>query len=93
MAKWLVCYDIEDDRIRSKIADFCLDKGLERVQYSVFLGTMNKTLARELGAQIRRQMGKHPGQVRFVPICEKDWKDSFRVQVGDYMGEKPSDGE
>ncbi|KAA0232341.1 MAG: CRISPR-associated endonuclease Cas2 [Armatimonadetes bacterium] len=89
--KWLVCYDIEKDSVRNKVADFCLDKGLERVQYSVFLGSMTRTLAKELGAQIRKRMGKNPGQVRFVPICEKDWRSSFRVQVGDHMGEKSSD--
>jgi CRISPR-associated protein Cas2 len=86
---WLVCYDIENDMVRKRVADFCLDKGLERVQYSVFLGRMNGTLARELSAQIRRKMGSHEGQVRFIPICVKDWEKSFKVQVGEHMGTDP----
>lgn len=90
--KWLVCYDIEDDRVRQKVADFCLDKGLERIQYSVFLGSMTHTLARDLAAQIRAKMGRNEGQVRFIPVCDKDWRQSFRIQVGQHMGEKPSDG-
>jgi len=91
--KWLVCYDIEKDSVRQKVADFCLDKGLERVQYSVFLGSMSRTHATDLAAQIRRKLGQNAGQVRFVPICERDWQQSFRVQVGQHMGEKPSEGQ
>ena len=90
--KWLVFFDIEKDSVRQKIADFCLDKRLERVQYSVFLGDMNQTLAFDLAAQIRRRMGDHPGQVRFIPICDRDWKKTFRIQIGNYMGVKPSNG-
>ena len=33
--KYLICYDIVDDRKRTKLAEFLLDYG-ERVQYSVF---------------------------------------------------------
>jgi CRISPR-associated endonuclease Cas2 len=33
-------YDIENDRIRRKVAEDCKDSGLERVQYSVFRGLM-----------------------------------------------------
>jgi CRISPR-associated endonuclease Cas2 len=33
---YLVCYDIEDDRLRLRIAKYLLRKGFERVQKSVF---------------------------------------------------------
>ena len=36
----LVIYDIEDDRIRLKISETCLDYGLVRIQFSAFLGTL-----------------------------------------------------
>jgi len=37
---WVV-YDITENSIRRKIANICLDKGLYRVQKSVFLGNLN----------------------------------------------------
>lgn len=40
MIRW-VLYDISDDRARGKVAKLCLRAGLQRVQYSVFLGTVS----------------------------------------------------
>jgi len=39
----LVVYDIPDDRVRGKVADICLDYGLDRIQYSAFLGDLQRT--------------------------------------------------
>lgn len=79
--KWIVVYDIESDRIRSRVADYCLDKGLERIQYSCFLGAMTNTLARELAAKCQKALGNEPGKVRLVPICEKDMANQIEIQV------------
>ena len=38
----LLVYDISDDRIRTKIADACLDYGLDRFQYSAFYGNISR---------------------------------------------------
>lgn len=78
---WIVVYDIESDRIRSRIADYCLDKGLERVQYSCFLGRMTNTLAKELAAKCAKALGKQPGKIRLVPICEKDLAGQIQIEV------------
>lgn len=83
--RWIVCYDIPSDRARTKIADFCLDKGLTRMQYSVFVGAMSKTHALELAAQARRRLGRQPGQIRFIPVCSRDWSESFKIQVGPHL--------
>lgn len=40
---YLVSYDIESDRLRKKIADRLLAEGLERIQYSVFIGPVKST--------------------------------------------------
>ncbi len=44
----LVIYDIEDDKIRLKISETCLDYGLVRIQFSAFLGTLNRNKREEL---------------------------------------------
>lgn len=51
-------YDIEDDRVRGKIADDCKDAGLERVQYSVFRGTLTRTHRSELIAKLTDRLGR-----------------------------------
>ena len=39
----LVSYDIEDNALRQKIANHIIDSGLERIQYSVYMGTIKET--------------------------------------------------
>jgi len=69
----LLVYDIPDDRARTKIADFCLDYGLDRIQYSAFFGELNRTQRRELMKKIGKRLGKRPGNIQLIPICQQDW--------------------
>jgi CRISPR-associated protein Cas2 len=39
----LVIYDIPHDGTRGKVADMCLDYGLDRIQYSAFTGQLTRT--------------------------------------------------
>ena len=41
MLYW-VMYDISDTKVRNKAVKACKNKGLYRVQKSIFLGTLNK---------------------------------------------------
>ena len=50
MLTW-VLYDIQKDKVRSKVAKLCLKAGIYRVQYSVFLGELDKTKRKELRSQ------------------------------------------
>ncbi len=70
--KCLLVYDIPSDRIRAKIADACLDYGLERIQYSAFLGELNHNRQEEIMQKVRRTLGKNAGNVQLFPICDKD---------------------
>ncbi len=70
----ILVYDIVDDRKRAKIADVCLDYGLDRIQYSAFVGWLIPAKQQELFTKIRRILGKSPGNVQLVPICADDWK-------------------
>jgi CRISPR-associated protein Cas2 len=71
--RYLLIYDIPHDGVRTKISDACLDYGLERIQYSAFLGELNKTHQRELWLQIARRIGKHAASVQLYPLDEKSW--------------------
>jgi CRISPR-associated protein Cas2 len=69
----LLVYDIPDDRKRGKIADACLDYGLDRIQFSAFLGSLLSTHQQELMLKVRKILGKKPGNIQLFPICADDW--------------------
>lgn len=69
----LLIYDIPHDGTRTKVADACLDYGLERVQYSAFSGELSHVHQRELLLQIKRRIGKHAANIQFFPLDEKSW--------------------
>ena len=83
--KTLVVYDISNDRARTKIADFCLDYGLDRIQYSAFLGDLAQTHQEELILKIGGRLGDLPGKVQLFSICEKDWRQRLEIiqEAGD----------
>jgi CRISPR-associated protein Cas2 len=81
MGHCLVVYDIVHDRTRTKIADICLDYGLDRIQYSAFVGKLVRTHQEELMCKLKRQLGKKAGNIQLYPICQKDWAERRVIDV------------
>jgi CRISPR-associated protein Cas2 len=75
IVRCLLIYDIPDDRQRTKIADACLDYGLDRIQYSAFCGKISRNHQEELFQKARRILGTKPGSIRLVSICATDWQN------------------
>ncbi|MCA9943101.1 MAG: CRISPR-associated endonuclease Cas2 [Ardenticatenaceae bacterium] len=71
----LLIYDIPDDRIRTKVADKCLDYGLDRVQFSAFSGNISRNLQEELFLQVTDLLSDEAGNIQLLPICGKDWSN------------------
>lgn len=84
----LVIYDIPDDRARTRVADACLDYGLQRVQWSAFVGELNSTYQRELLLKIRTVLGKKAASVRLLPINETLWQQQQIIEQGDLYGNR-----
>ncbi len=61
--KTLVLYDISSDKERKKIADLCLDYGLERNQKSVYLGELNQWLNTQLVKELRAKIPKSKSSI------------------------------
>jgi CRISPR-associated protein Cas2 len=74
----LVVYDIPDDRKRTKVADACLDYGLDRIQYSAFSGDLAVSQQGELMLKLKKLLGRKAGNIQLFPMCAKDW-DARRV--------------
>jgi CRISPR-associated protein Cas2 len=73
----VLIYDIENDRLRTRIADACMDYGLERIQLSAFFGKLNRNRRQELALRLRNELGNESGRVRIIPVCEQDLKDMW----------------
>lgn len=69
----LLVYDIPDDRKRTKIADACLDYGLDRIQYSAFMGWLPPGQQAELMLKMKKILGKKAGNILLIPICAEDF--------------------
>lgn len=67
-------YDIEIDRIRSRVAEICKDYGLERIQFSGFSGKLGRNKRDELFLKITHAISEGSGKVLMLPLCEKDMK-------------------
>ena len=68
----LVLYDIEEDRPRNRVVNICKDYGLQRIQYSAFLGRLNRNRREALCKRLQAELSGFNSRVRVQPICEKD---------------------
>jgi len=67
MIIWLL-YDIKKDKVRTKISKICLQAGLYRVQYSVFLGTLTENEKDSLQLQIESLINTDEDSVYIFPM-------------------------
>lgn len=82
----VLIYDIEDDKLRTRAADICLNYGLERIQFSAFFGKLNRNRRQELSLRLQRELGNKSGRIRIIPVCEQDLKemwvlDQYRIDA------------
>lgn len=77
----IVIYDIVSNRVRNKIADVCMDYGLNRIQYSAFAGDLLRTHQEELIKKARQKLGKSEGKVYLFCIAEPEWARRLEVRI------------
>ena len=68
---YLACYDISSDRTRTKVAGKLLEYGLERIQFSVFIGNIKPRLLIELKNKVQPLIDgtKNPqDSLLFIPL-------------------------
>jgi len=73
----VLIYDIENDKIRTRASDICLDYGLERIQYSAFFGKLNRNRRQELALRLQGECGDESARIQIIPVCEHDLKDMW----------------
>ncbi len=75
----LVMYDIEHDRVRHRVSEACLDFGLERIQFSVFRGKLNRNKREELLMRLTNLLGEESGKILIQPLCEDDFRSTLEL--------------
>lgn len=75
MIVW-VMYDIKKDKPRTKIAKLCKLAGLYRVQFSVFLGTLNENEKDSLQMQIEELLDEAKDSVYIFPMSKNELKQT-----------------
>jgi len=73
----MLLYDISSDRIRNKIADTCLNYGLDRTQFSAFFGDLSRNHQEALMLQCQRLLGSEAGSLLLVGV---DWAHRSEVR-------------
>ncbi len=82
----LLIYDIEEDRLRNKLADLCKDFGLHRIQFSAFFGQLTRNHREELAMRCGQLLEDSNGKVLIQPVCDRD-----RSAAVDLLFRKPED--
>lgn len=80
----LLIYDIPHDGARKKVADACLDYGLQRIQYSAFCGNLSRTHQRELFRVIEQRVKGKAANIQLFPLDEQSWNSRRELKRGDY---------
>lgn len=76
-----VMYDIENNRVRKKVADYLEAKGLKRIQKSVFFGELERkhyALLRETLLEIQASY-ENKDSLMLVPIAEDEFKKLYLI--------------
>jgi CRISPR-associated protein Cas2 len=69
MITW-VLYDIENDRARMRVAKYCKQAGLYRVQLSCFLGMIDNSELDTLHLQIEAEIDESVDKVYIFPMSK-----------------------
>ncbi len=72
MLVWVI-YDISVDKKRNKVAKFCKEYGLYRVQKSAFLGDLNRNQFDELLLKCKEMVNEETDAVYLFPMCNEDF--------------------
>ncbi len=85
---YLASYDIENDRLRQRIADQLLKMGLERVQYSVFIGPLSPDQKDKIECLVNKWFAGLTGcDFMLFPI------DKYSIANAVHLGNHPPDWE
>lgn len=85
---YLACYDIDNNKLRLKVGNTLLAFGLERLQKSVFVGSLAEGVRQQLLKEVDQWLtDTEPDSVRFMlmPLAEAHTRKAL------WLGDSPPD--
>ena len=86
VARYIIVYDISDDRARLRLAELLQRKGLSRIQRSAFVGELTRAELKDLLRRAQEIIDLTTDVLHIIPVCRYDW--SKRIVVGKPLNEK-----
>jgi len=86
--RYLVIYDISDDRLRFRVAEILKNYGLERIQKSAFIGHLTRAKLSSLVVDVRSVVVDD--NLKIFPLCDVDYRSM--VSIGKEYTEEPREG-
>ncbi|MCX8151396.1 MAG: CRISPR-associated endonuclease Cas2 [Candidatus Bathyarchaeota archaeon] len=68
--RYVVIYDVSDDNVRSQVAETLKDYGLQRIQYSGFMGDLRRDQLSSLLVDLKNLIGDLVENVQLFPMCD-----------------------
>ena len=72
-------YDITDDNLRALIAETLKDYGLQRIQYSAFIGGLRRDKLNSLLVDLKNLIKDLVENVQLYPVCDTCFKSKREV--------------
>ncbi len=76
----LIIYDITEDEVRLRVADFLKGKGLKRIQKSAFIGDLTSSQKADIEAGLRRLVKNARANIQIYPLTPASY--NMRVVIG-----------
>lgn len=77
----LVIYDVADVGLRNRVIEVLEDYGLERIQYSAFVGDLSYNRREEMCQRLEDTVADGAARVHVVTLCDRDYR-SIREIIG-----------
>ncbi len=76
----LIIYDITEDEVRLRVADFLKVKGLKRIQKSAFIGDLTSSQKVDIEAGLRRLVKNARANIQIYPLTPASY--NMRIVIG-----------
>jgi CRISPR-associated protein Cas2 len=77
--RYVVIYDITDDNLRALVAETLKDYGLQRIQYSAFMGDLRRDELNSLLVDLKNLIKDLIENVQLFPMCDSCLKGKKEV--------------
>lgn len=86
LTKYIVVYDVSDDKSRAKLAELLQKKGLTRIQRSAFVGELSRAELNNLLRKAKQLINEVSDVLHIIPVCRYDW--GRRIIIGKPLNER-----